>query len=93
VQVENPVFDGGPGAWELGARFDYIDLNDHSAEVRGGEQYTAVAGVNWYLNNNVRFMLDYALTNVYDARDSPDAAVDGSQNLIQGVGARAQVDF
>jgi hypothetical protein len=38
-------------------------------------------------------MLDYALTNVYDARDSPDAAVDGSQNLIQGVGAGAQVDF
>jgi phosphate-selective porin OprO/OprP len=93
VKVDNPVFDGGPGAWELGARFDYIDLNDNSAEVRGGEQYTAIAGVNWYLNNNVRFMLDYALTNVYDARDAPDAAVDGSQNLIQGVGARAQVDF
>jgi phosphate-selective porin OprO/OprP len=93
VRVNAPLFEGGPGAWELGARFDYIDLNDNSAEVRGGEQYTAIAGVNWYLNNNVRFMLDYALTNVYDASDAPDAAVDGSQNLIQGVGARAQVDF
>ena len=93
VEVDTPVFDGGPGAWELGARFDYIDLNDNSADVRGGEQYSAIAGVNWHLNNNVRVMLDYASTNVYDARSSPGAAVEGSQNLIQGVGARGQVDF
>jgi phosphate-selective porin OprO and OprP len=93
VRVNNPVFEGGPGAWEVGSRFDYIDLNDDGADVRGGEQYSAIAGVNWYPNNHIRFLLDYALTNVFDASDSPGAAVTGSRNLIQGIGLRAQVDF
>jgi phosphate-selective porin OprO/OprP len=93
VRVNDPVFEGGPGAWEIGARFDYIDLNDDGADVRGGEQYSVIAGANWYANNHIRFMLDYALTNVFDASDSPGAAVDGSENLIQGIGLRAQVDF
>jgi hypothetical protein len=37
-------------------------------------------------------MLDGAITQVFDARDT-EAAVDGSQNLIYGGGIRAQVDW
>lgn len=93
VKVTNPVHEGGWGAWEVGARFDYIDLNDNGADVEGGEQYSAIAGVNWYLTNHVRTMLDFAWTHVYDADDAPNAAADGSSNDIFGVGARAQVDW
>jgi phosphate-selective porin OprO and OprP len=92
VEVNDPVHDGGIGAWQLGARFDFIDLNDGSADVRGGEQYSTILGVNWYLNDYVRMMLDGAWTRVFNGRDS-DAAVDGSSNDIFGVGARAQVDW
>jgi phosphate-selective porin OprO/OprP len=92
VDVKDPVHDGGIGAWQIGARLDFVDLNDGSADVRGGEQYSTIVGVNWYLNDYIRMMLDGAWTRVFNARDG-DAAVDGSSNNIFGVGARAQVDW
>jgi phosphate-selective porin OprO/OprP len=92
VAVKDPVHDGGIGAWQLGARLDFVDLNDGSADVRGGEQYSTILGINWYLNDHIRMMLDGAWTKVVDARES-DAAATGSGNDIFGVGARAQVDW
>jgi hypothetical protein len=44
------------------------------------------------VNDRVRLMLDGAVTQVFDARDT-DAAVDGSGNLIYGARMRAQVDW
>jgi phosphate-selective porin OprO/OprP len=90
VEVERPLQEGGPGAWELAARADYIDLNNQG--VKGGEQISYIGGVNWYPNNFVRFMLDGAVTQVFDAENS-DAAADGDNNLIYGAGIRAQVDW
>jgi phosphate-selective porin OprO/OprP len=90
VEVERPLQDGGPGAWELGARADYIDLNNEG--VKGGEQISYIGGLNWYPNNFVRFMLDGAVTQVFDAENS-QAAADGNNNLIYGAGMRAQVDW
>ena len=90
VEVDRPLHDGGPGAWELAARADYIDLN--SDGVKGGEQISYIGDVNWYLNDYVRFMLMALVTHLFDARDSA-AAVDGSSNVIYGAGMRAQVDW
>ena len=53
---------GGWGAWEIAARFSTIDLNDQLAQangVAGGRQTVYTAALNWYVNRNVRFMLDY----------------------------------
>ena len=90
VEVINPLQKGGFGAWEVAARADYIDLNDEG--VKGGEQFSYIGGVNWYVNDYVRFMLDGAVTQVFNARDT-EAAVTGSENLIYGGGIRAQVDW
>ncbi|MGN6147325.1 MAG: OprO/OprP family phosphate-selective porin [Rhizomicrobium sp.] len=71
----NPLsFDkAGTGAWELAARYSVLDLNDNAGTaglpaplggVRGGEQKIWTAGVNWYPNNAVRFVLDYQHTDV-----------------------------
>jgi phosphate-selective porin OprO and OprP len=90
VKVDRPLQKGGPGAWEVGARADYIDLNDK--EFKGGEQVSYIAGVSWYPNDYIRFILDGAITQVFQAGNS-DAAVDGSDNLIYGGGIRAQVDW
>ena len=68
----------------------HIDLNDEG--VKGGEQISYIGGLNWYPNNFVRFMLDGAVTHVFDARNTA-AAVRGSSNLIYGGGVRAQVDW
>lgn len=90
VKVEHPLQDGGRGAWEVGARADYIDLNNEG--VKGGEQISYIAGVSWYPNDFIRLMLDGAVTQVFQAGNS-DAAADGSDNLIYGGGMRAQVDW
>ena len=69
------------GAWELAARYSDIDLNYHEGAlgtaqaadgVRGGDQQIVSAGVNWYPNTFVKFMLDYQDVRV--DRLSPSAA-------------------
>ncbi len=90
VEVKNPLQDGGWGAWQLASRFDYIDLN--SGVARGGQQYSMIGGLNWYLDDYARVMLDGAVTQVFNAKGT-DAAAIGSNNTIYGVGARVQVDW
>jgi phosphate-selective porin OprO and OprP len=53
---------GGWGAWELAARISTLDLNDQLAVangVAGGRQTVYAAGLNWYINRNVRMMFNY----------------------------------
>jgi phosphate-selective porin OprO/OprP len=64
IRPFNPVSlaGGGWGAWEIAGRVSTIDLNDQLATangVAGGRQTIYTAGLNWYVNNNVRFMLNY----------------------------------
>ena len=47
----------GLGAWEVALRADGVDLNDGA--VAGGELSDLTAALNWYLNPNVRMMLNY----------------------------------
>jgi phosphate-selective porin OprO and OprP len=59
---------GGWGAWEIGARYSHVDLNDLFTPgipttvtngVAGGVQNVVTVGLNWYLNRNMRFMVNY----------------------------------
>ncbi|HTV87475.1 MAG TPA: porin [Stellaceae bacterium] len=64
----------GIGAWELAFRYSTIDLNSNftagaapgptSNAVGGGTQTVYAVGLNWYLDANVRFMLDYLHANI-----------------------------
>jgi phosphate-selective porin OprO and OprP len=49
--------DPTKGMWQLGLRYDTIDLTDGA--VIGGEMDSWTAGVNWYWRSNFKFMLNY----------------------------------
>jgi phosphate-selective porin OprO/OprP len=60
VHPTNPFFrdvTGGIGAWEIAARYSYMDLNDKL--VFGGKQENVTVGLNWYLNDNMRLMFNW----------------------------------
>lgn len=63
----------GIGAWEIAARYSDLNLNYDPGVVgqtvpldgiRGGDQRIWSAGLNWYPNTVIRFMLDYQHTDV-----------------------------
>lgn len=72
----------GWGAWELALRYSFLDLSD--GIIRGGVEHNATAGVNWYLNPNMRVMLNYVYAHI------DHSLADGDLNIIQG---RVQIDF
>ena len=47
----------GSGMWQLGLRYDTLDLDDGA--IAGGSLDTLTAGVNWYWQKNFKFALDY----------------------------------
>jgi phosphate-selective porin OprO and OprP len=57
----------GWGAFEIGGRVSMMDLNNQLGTangVAGSRQLVYTVALNWYVNRNVRFMLDYLHGNV-----------------------------
>jgi phosphate-selective porin OprO/OprP len=105
AHVFNPK-TGGLGALELALRWSDMNLNYHAGSggaapatdsVRGGEQSIFSAGLNWYPNNLVRFMIDYQHVRI--DRLSPSASAystpPGAQigQSYNAVALRSQVAF
>jgi len=80
-------FEGGWGAFEVALRLSYVDLNGGS--IRGGRELDFTAGLNWYLNENTRFMLNYIRAKAKD-RETPPPVEDGTADILQ---VRFQITF
>lgn len=63
------------GMWQLGLRYDTIDLND--GNVLGGKMNTWTAGVNWYLRSNFKFALNYVMV------DSEKKRISDNPNILE----------
>ena len=72
------------GGWQMALRYSSVDLNDK--DISGGEESDFTVGLNWYLNPNVRFMLNY----IYADMEDRVGVADGSVNIYQG---RFQIEF
>jgi phosphate-selective porin OprO/OprP len=91
--------EGGWGAWELGARISYIDLNDNftaglplasqPGAVAGGKQTAFTLGLNWYVNSNMRFMLNYVHADI--DRKSLTAPTNSIGATVDAIALRSQV--
>ena len=85
--------DGGWGAWELTARISELDVDDDLFPSFADPDATATkatswaAGVNWHLNRNVKFQLNYEQTD-FDG-GTTDFLEDGEKVIF----ARAQIAF
>ncbi len=63
------------GAWEFAARISNLDLSEKN--ITGGEADIITFGMNYYMNRNLRFTVNYMLA------DSDDIAGDDDPNAIQ----------
>ena len=60
VRPFNDFARGGPGAFEIAARYDHIDLSDTPVPANAGnEASTATLGLNWYLNPYAKIMFNW----------------------------------
>ena len=71
---------GGLGAWELVARVDRLSIDNDVYNYGLADKATAAnealewsLGVNWYLNRNVKFQLDYERTTFHHGAGAPTA--------------------
>jgi phosphate-selective porin OprO and OprP len=51
------------GDIELAARYAFLDLNDVDAGIMGGSGSATTIGLNFHVNNNVKFMLNYGIND------------------------------
>lgn len=85
---------GGLGAWEIAGRISRIDLNDQLGAangVAGGRQTVYTAGLNWYANRNVRFMLNYLHGDIAKQVSSINVGDVGSS--FDAMAMRTQIAF
>lgn len=76
------------GAWQIGARYNYLDLNDSG--LNGGQLQNQTYGLNWFLNPNLKCQFNYSNTN----RDvSATTSFPNGSGRIHGFGIRIACDF
>jgi phosphate-selective porin OprO/OprP len=81
----------GPGAWQVGARFNYVNLNDSG--VAGGTLKGMTYGLNWFLNPNLKIQSNFDVT-FRGANGAPNSAAgEGTAGIIYGYGMRVAADF
>ncbi len=64
------------GAWEIAARWSTMDLNDltEGVGIKGGRGTNVTVGLNWHINANFKWMLDYTRVS-NDGNAKPDMGV------------------
>ncbi len=72
------------GAWQIGVRYNYLDLN--SGSINGGRIHEVTTGLVWHLNPNMRIYLDYDI----GYRSIPGGTSSGT---FQVLGSRLGVNF
>lgn len=64
------------GMWQVGLRYDTLDLDDGAVE--GGRMNALTAGVNWYWRSNFKLMLNYVRV------DTQRQGVNDDPNILEG---------
>ena len=83
------------GMWQLGLRYDHVDLNDGSftapstvTGVLGGKENNWTVGVNWYWRSNFKFALNYVKVSSERFNSTSKLFVSDDPSILE---VRAQV--
>jgi phosphate-selective porin OprO/OprP len=92
VRTSDGYIQSGWGAWELAARYSYLDFSDAYGIDAQNDDLAGLLndftlGVNWYWNPHMRMMLNYV--HAWGA----SAAFPGAQAETDILAMRWQVDF
>lgn len=85
VIPKDNLSEGGWGVWELGLRYQHLDLDEGG--VRGGRLNNVTVGLNWYWNPNMKLQFNYDYTH-RDGGANPLAS-----GQVHGFGTRVAFDF
>ncbi len=78
----------GMGAWQIGFRYNHLDLNDRG--LNGGILDNYVTGLNWFWNPNMKWQFNHSITE----RDvSLVPAFAAGSGTIHNFGTRVAIDF
>ncbi|MBS0202970.1 MAG: hypothetical protein JSS49_08750 [Planctomycetes bacterium] len=83
----------GLGAWQVAARYNYLNLN--SKGINGGILNDVTIGLNWFINSNTKVQWNYSVTDRLSPGPSGSTAGGslGGSSVIQGYGMRVAHDF
>jgi phosphate-selective porin OprO and OprP len=92
VRDENGHLNWGWGAWELAARYSYVNLNYGTGanRIQGGIMDGLSVGLNWYLNTNLKVQFDWIYDRRGDLPTGPSAATSSQPGFTNGFGTRMQ---
>jgi len=85
TRAEDGGWSLGRGAWEVAARYNYLNLND--GPVRGGILEGLEVGLNWYLNQNLKIQFEY----LHESRD--ELKTGQFSGHVDALGIRTQIFF
>ncbi|MBJ19373.1 MAG: hypothetical protein GY910_21070 [bacterium] len=78
---------GGWGAFQIAARYSWIDLQDEG--MNGGEERNITAALSWYLFSDLRLLFNYVYADVADTGD----LLSNVSSEIHAFQVRAQIEF
>lgn len=85
----------GTGAWQVGYRLNYLDLNNRG--VNGGTLTGHTIGLNWFWNPNSKLQFNWDIMDRTAGSSQPNltgnTAGVGTQSYIYGFGIRFAADF
>ena len=92
VRDEDCNIQTGLGAWEVGYRYSWLDLNDFTVGLKGGIATDHTFGLNWYLNPNMRIMWNY-VHSIDVPQSGVIAGTAGKPSWLDTVEMRCAIDF